>query len=162
MFCLIWVVLCISLFYGMPYCYWSGAWKCANVTATVDWTMNMLFWTEFNKEKQNYGHFCYFLSGTEMLLESVWFFPCLVPSLRVSGVVPPLTLDPPMACPGTTLVYLLLRRRWACIYKTCYEFCGSHSCFAEDSVLLGRDSVSLDELRLSLWGIKVLSSVRFN
>jgi len=123
--------------------------------------MNMLLWTEFNKEKQNYGHFYYFLSGTEMLLETVWFFPCLVPSLRVSGFVPPLTLDPLMARPGTTLVYLLLRRRWTCIYKTCFEFWGSHSRFAEDSVLLGCDSVSLDEWHLSFWSIKVLSSVRF-
>ena len=161
MFCLIWVVLRISLFYGMPYHYRSSAWKCADVTATVDWTMNMLLRTECDKEKQNYGRFYYFLSGTGMLLESVWSSTCLVPRLRVSGVVPPLILDPLMAHPGTTLVYLLLRRRWACMYKTCFEFCGSHSCFAEGSVLLRCDSVSLDEWCLSFWGIVVLSSVRF-
>jgi hypothetical protein len=161
MFCLIWVVLCIDLFYSMPFHYYSSAWNCGNVAATVDWTMNMLLRTEFNKEKQNYGHFYYFLSGTGMLLESVWLFTCLVPRLRVRGTVPPLTLDPPMARPGTTLMYLLLGRNWACIYKTCFEFWGSHSCFAEDSVLLGCDSGSLDEWCLSFWGIVVLSSVRF-
>jgi hypothetical protein len=72
--------------------------------------MNMLLQTEFSKEKQNCGQFYYFLSGTGMLLESVRFFTCLVPRLRVSGVVPPLNLYPLMAHPGTTLVYLLLRR----------------------------------------------------
>jgi len=126
------------------------------VTATADWPMNMLLQTEFNKEKQNYGHFYYFLSGKGLLLESVWFFTCLVPRLRVSGVVPPLTLDPLMARSGTTLMYLLLKRIWACIYKTCCEFWGSHSCYAEDSVLLGCDSVSLDEWCLLFWNIVVL------
>jgi hypothetical protein len=69
--------------------------------------MSMPLCTEPNKRKQIYGHSYNFLSGTGMLLESICIFNYLMRRLRASGVVPPLTLDPLMARPGTTLVYLL-------------------------------------------------------